>query len=298
MRYCFAVLLLVLVGSCGDPADRSRVTLRVIHAVPDGQAVDIWYVGRRSRLFENLTFGTASGYASLEPGTYRFQVRAAGAPGSAPPLAESGDVVVGPGGREATVIFGGLVSAPVTDPPDPNALRVDVYVHGFTVESSTKAAVRFVHNATEAPTFDLTVDDDDPLPDDDSDGTYVGLEPYTASDAAGIAVDPDDPEQLLVSDNATTLGLASFTTGALQAGNEYFVVFLGSLQSPPGADDVTACDAAYLVLAATLAAPLLTCDGRLKRVPRRKLSTAQHDGLRALDVRSLPEACRRRVVDK
>jgi predicted nucleic acid-binding protein len=58
--------------------------------------------------------------------------------------------------------------------------------------------------------------------------------------------------------------------------------------------NVTACDAAYLVLAATLAAPLLTCDGRLKRVPRRKLSTAQHDGLRALDVRSLPEACRRR----
>lgn len=234
MRYCAAVLLLALLGACGSPTDRSRVSLRVVHAVPDGATVDIWIAGRRSKLFEGLAFGTATGYVNFEPGTYRFQVRLTGDPRSVPPLAESGDVVIGPGGRDATVIFGGLASVPATEP---DALRVDVYQHGFVPESDTKAVVRFVHNAPGAPTFDLTVDDDDPPPDDNVDGTYVGLAPYTASDEAGISVDAADPEQLLVSDNVTTLGLASFTTGALEAGNEYFVIFLGSLQSPPGAAD-------------------------------------------------------------
>ena len=223
MRYRFAILLLALAAACGEPADRRRITIQFIHAVPDGVAVDIWIEGKTPKLFQDVGFASATSFIGLEPGTYNFQLRTVRAPETAPVIAETGDVVLDERGTKFTVIFGGLTSASALDP---DALRLDVYQHEFEEADQSKARIRLVHNAPGEPTFDIAVRDD----------TYVGLEIYTASDGAGIQIDADFREQLLVEDNGTGALLTAFTTRLLPSDGEFFVVFLGSMQVAPRED--------------------------------------------------------------
>jgi hypothetical protein len=233
MRYRVAILLFLALTACNSGGNRERVTFRFIHAVPDGETVDIWVVDRTSKLFQNVSFATATGFISLEPGTYNIQIRTAGAARTTPPLAETGDVDLTEKGSTWTAIFGGLVAAAELDPDE---LRLDVYKHEFTQIDQDFARVRFVHNAPAEPTFDLLLYDDHPLRDPTVEGTYVGLEIYTSSDPAGLVVDADDREQLQVQDNADASVLTQFTTGLLPNQGEFFVVFLGSLALAPRAE--------------------------------------------------------------
>ncbi|MHC4937806.1 MAG: DUF4397 domain-containing protein [Planctomycetota bacterium] len=233
MRYLVALLLLATLTACGSGSNRQRVTIRFIHAVPDGQAVDIWVVDRNSKLFQDVAFATATKFISLEPGTYNIQIRRTGAARSTPPLAETGDVELQGPGDTYTAIFGGLVSAPEEDMAE---LRLDVYRHEFAEIDQQFARVRFVHNAPGVPTLDLILFDNDPFRDPTIEGSYEALEQYTSSDPAGLVVDAEDADQLQLQDNADGSILTQFTTGELPSQGEFFVVFIGSLRVSPRAE--------------------------------------------------------------
>ncbi|MEM8884647.1 MAG: DUF4397 domain-containing protein [Planctomycetota bacterium] len=232
VRILFAVMIAGMLTACGSGSDRTRFSVRFIHAVADAFPVDIWVQDRTSQLFGNLTYATATGFQALEPGTYVFEVRPAGAARDDPALA-SVEVTVEETQTSFTIIIGGLANVPDTDP---DALRLDVYQDGFEGDGLA-TLMRFVHNAAGEPTFDLEVVDDDPLPDIDGSASLTGLERYTASDAAGVRIDSLDPEQLQVFDNGTGDALSSFTTPELDESTRYYAVFLGSLSTSPRDDE-------------------------------------------------------------
>jgi len=91
LRGLAAVLgLTAIVAACNDdpliaPPDNGMAEIRVIHGSPDAPAVDIYVEGSTTPLVEDLAYGDASSYASVDAGTYNVQIRAAGAdPASAP----------------------------------------------------------------------------------------------------------------------------------------------------------------------------------------------------------------------
>lgn len=60
----------------GSPA--AVGSMRVIHAAPDAGAVDIYLAGAAEPLLEGLNYADASGWLSLDVGTYTFEIRPAG----------------------------------------------------------------------------------------------------------------------------------------------------------------------------------------------------------------------------
>ena len=221
------------VPACGKTSDKTRVTIRLVHAVPDGGAVDIWIQGRDTKLYENVQFGTVTLSVSLKPGTYIFQVRPAFASSKTEPIVESDPVTLEAGAPETMLVATGLVGV---DALDPNAARILAVLDGFSNLATVQPVVRFVHAATGAGTLDLTVDDDDDvaLGDDDDDQVVLQLEQYGSSAPEGIPVDTEDPEQLLVFDGELDAGLlTSFTLPALRESGRYFLIFIGSLGASP-----------------------------------------------------------------
>lgn len=235
-RALFTLLLVLSCGflpACGNTSDKTRITIRLVHAVPDGGAVDIWIQGRDTKLYEDVQYGTVTLNVSLKPGTYVFQVRPAFASSSIEPILESDPVTLKAGAPEAMLVATGLVGV---DALDPNAARIVTVLDGFSNLATVQPVVRFVHAATGAGTLDLTVDDDDDIAggDDDDDQVVLQLEQYGSSDPAGIPVDTEDPEQLLVFDGDLDAGLlTSFTLPALRESGRYFLIFIGSLGVSP-----------------------------------------------------------------
>jgi len=235
----FRILLTLVVASfcallpaCGSPSDKTRVTVRLVHAVTNGGAVDIWIQGRDTKLYENVQFRTVTLALSLKPGTYVFEVYRAFDSRSEDPLFVTNPLTLEAGTPRATLVATGLAGV---DPMDPNAPRIITVSDGFSNLAEVEPLVRFVHAATGAPNLDLTIDDDDPLGggDDDQDGIVLDLPQYGTSAPEGLPVDAEDPEQLLVLDADTDALLTSFTVPALRESGRYLVIFLGSLAVSP-----------------------------------------------------------------
>jgi hypothetical protein len=118
IRLLALLCLLCIPIACGDsPSDKRRVTLRLIHAVPDGIAVDVYVSGQSPRLFENIVYGTVTDFISLLPGDYVFTLRATGSRSDSTPIAVSGTVTLEERGSTWTLVFAGLVSAPADPAP-------------------------------------------------------------------------------------------------------------------------------------------------------------------------------------
>jgi hypothetical protein len=136
----FGSMVVASAGVAAAQADQSNAEVRVIHAVPDGPAVDV-YVDDEL-VFENVTYGEASDYQSVSEGTQTVTVTQANESDSVVYEdeidVESGQTSVAVGGEVA----GEIAAVALSDDADPG---------------DNESAVRLAHLAPDAPTVDVTV---------------------------------------------------------------------------------------------------------------------------------------------
>lgn len=115
-------------GDLVDPLSSRKTRIRLVHAVPDAQQIDVIVAERDATLFDDVAFGKPSEYAHPSAGAYTLEVRRA---------TRSGDgVVLGtfdvdlPGGAVVTAFANGYLS-PEDAPADvPFGLRVVIDASG------------------------------------------------------------------------------------------------------------------------------------------------------------------------
>ena len=137
-----AAALLLLVAACDDdplvqPPDNGTAEIRVIHGSPDAPMVDIYVEGSATPVFEDLAYGDASAYATVDAGTYNVQIRAAGADPASAPVFETGNITLQTG-DDLTALAAGLLAS--NDPADQS--RVLALYEDFVTPAAGNAVVR------------------------------------------------------------------------------------------------------------------------------------------------------------
>lgn len=64
-------------GDLVDPLSPKRTRVRLVHAVPDGEHLDVTLAARDASLFQDVAYGTPSSYAHPTTGRYTLEVRRA-----------------------------------------------------------------------------------------------------------------------------------------------------------------------------------------------------------------------------
>lgn len=209
-----------------SPAQPSsdKATLRVVHASPDAPAVDVWVKGLSAPIVRGAKYGDASPYLEVPAGTYTIELRAAPSQVS-DPVAFSVEGVAIPKGAKITAIAAGFLAS--KDPAD--AFRILPLAEQFAA-AGDQARVRIVHASADAPTVGIDVGNDDPkAPEIASLGRFADTGP------AGVALPAGQAAQVgIVAGGAR---VTAFTTPALPAGGELFVIATGRLGSVPQASD-------------------------------------------------------------
>lgn len=216
-------------AACGDDDDNGMNPMpetgqfRVVHSSPDAPAVDI-YVEGVGIVAADVSYGDVTSYVTVDAGTYNVQLREAGADSSTDPVYETGDVVIG-ANQVLTAIAAGLFNS--TDADD--QFRVLGLFEGFATPGAGNAIVRVVHAGPDAPTVDIDVGND-------GSSEIVGLARFADTGAAGVDLPSGSPINIGIVAGGQTV--TTFTTPALTAGTEYFVIATGLLsQTDTGADD-------------------------------------------------------------
>ena len=230
LRGLAAVLgLTAFVAACNDdplvaPPDNGMAEIRVIHGSPDAPAVDIYVEGSTTPLVEDLAYGDASAYASVDAGTYNVQVRAAGADPASAPVFETGNITLQTGDA-VTALAAGLLAS--DDPAD--QFRVLGLYEDFVTPAGGNAVVRVVHASPDAPTVDIDVLND-------GSSEIVDLARFEDTGSMGIELPAGSP--LLVGILADDALVTTFTTPPLTAGTEYYLIADGLVgQADPMAAD-------------------------------------------------------------
>ena len=196
------------------------VEVRVVHAAPGAPNVDIYVAGSAEPVITDLPYGEASVYLEIPPGTYDFEVRAAGAPAEDPPAYTTGDLDL-PGGARVTAIAAGLLGS--TDEAD--AFRVLPIVEGFEDPGAGNAAVRIVHAGADAPSVDINVGNDGGAPE------LPGVPRFADSGAAGVPLPSGAALQVGIESEGSVV--TAFTTPELPEGANLFVIATGLLGDMP-----------------------------------------------------------------
>lgn len=206
------------------PAAGDTAKVRVVHASPDAPAVDVWVKGLDQPLFKGAKYGDASAYADVPAGTYTIELRAAPST-AADPVAFSVDGVTIPKGAKITAIASGFLAS--KDPAD--AFRILPLAEQFAA-AGDKAQVRIVHASADAPTVGIDVGNDDP-----SKPEVASLARFADTGAAGVGLPAGQALQVgIVAGGAR---VTAFTTPALPAGAELFVIATGRLGKQPRESD-------------------------------------------------------------
>lgn len=141
-----AVALLVLPGAAGaatSDATPGNAMVRVAHFSPDAPAVDVYVNGNKT--LSGVPYKTVSKYLSVPSGTYRFEVRPAGADPSSKAVIDASSPLQA--GQAATVAAIGALAN----------IQGKVYVDDLSAPTSGKAKVRVIHAASEVPAVDVAV---------------------------------------------------------------------------------------------------------------------------------------------
>ncbi|MDS0260281.1 DUF4397 domain-containing protein [Haloarcula sp. S1CR25-12] len=139
----FGSLVVASVGVAAAQEDQSDAEVRVIHAVPDAPAVDVYVDGEL--VFEDVEFGEESEYQSVPAGTQTVTVTPAN-DSETVVYEEELDVESG----QATVAVGGELAADGED-------LVAVALPDDAEPGENESAVRLAHLAPDAPAVDVTV---------------------------------------------------------------------------------------------------------------------------------------------
>lgn len=216
---CIAVAMLALACDDEEPTP-GRAQLRVVHAAPGTPAVDVYRVGQTGVMVRELTYGEASDYVELAPGTYQIELRPAGAPDTDPVIFSSSVLVEAD--RSYTVVAAGSLGA--TDPAA--QFRLIPLRDDFAEVGENEARLRIVHAGVDAPT--VAID----LGNDNAAAPEIGaLERFTATAGEGIVVPAGQPLQVGIVSGGQVV--TAFTTPGLPAGGEIFVIATGLLAELP-----------------------------------------------------------------
>lgn len=202
------------------PPAAGGAKLRVVHASPDAPAVDVWVKGIDAPIVSGAKYGDASPYIDVPEGTYTIELRAA--PSKATdPIAFSVEGVTVPKDAKITAIAAGFLAS--KDGAD--QLRIIPLAEKFD-PAGDKAQVRIVHASADAPTVGIDVGNDDPAAPE-----VPALERFKDTGAAGVGLPAGQPLQVgIVAGGAR---VTAFTTPALPAGGELFIIATGRLGKLP-----------------------------------------------------------------
>jgi hypothetical protein len=226
------VLLVVLVAGCGDDDDGDNgmipmpevPAIRVVHSSPDAPAVDVYAAGSSTPLFTNVAYGEATNYLTVDAGTVKIQLRPAGADPGSTPVFETGDLTIGADDR-ITAVAAGLIAA--TGAAD--AFRILPLVEGFA-DPGTSVRARIVHAGADAPSVAVDVGND---------GTpeITDFARFADTGATGVELPSGEALAIGIWAGSPLARVTAFTTPALPAGAEIFVIATGLLSQPPRDDD-------------------------------------------------------------
>lgn len=228
-------LALGALAGCGGGGGSGPVTpfppvegdaeIRVVHASPDAPPVDVYVEGLPGPVF-TLAYTQTSDSAILPAGAYNFQVYAQGADPSVDlPVFETGNLPLG-AGDVITAVAAGSLDAGLGGP---EGFRVLPFFEGFNAPG-TSALARIVHASPDAPTVAIDLGDD-------GSAEYFGLERFTDTGASGIALPVGQALQVGILQDSPQERVTAFTTPALSAGDELFVIATGFLAQPIDEDD-------------------------------------------------------------
>jgi len=207
-------------GMGPDPMPEATVSLRVVHASPDAPAVDVYAEGLEEPLFSDVAYGDVTDYLMVPEGTYNIQLRGAGALPSSNPVYETGDLAVSEGDMITAIATGFLGSMDADD-----EFRVLPLFEDFT-DAGNSARVRIVHASPDAPTVAIDVGND---------GTpeIAALDRFAETGQPGVELPAGAALQIGIWAGNPLARVTAFTTPALPAGGELFVIAIGSLESLP-----------------------------------------------------------------
>lgn len=203
-----------------DQLPEGTVALRVVHASPDAPAVDVYAEGLEAPLFSNVAYSQVTDFLMVPEGTYNIQLRGAGALSSSDPVFETGDLTVSDGDVITAIATGFLSSMDAAD-----EFRVLPLFEDFAAAGSS-ARVRIVHASPDAPTVAIDVGND---------GTpeINALARFAETGADGVELPAGTSLQIGIWAGSPLARVTAFTTPALPAGGELFVIAIGSLESLP-----------------------------------------------------------------
>lgn len=216
-------------AACGDdtdpgPIEPGTAEIRVVHGSPDAPAVDVYVAGSADPVITDLEYGEASAYLEVPEGTYAFEVRPAGAEASSEPVHTTGELELAEGDR-VTALAAGYVGSTAGD----DTFRVIPLAEGFDTPGTDEAIVRVVHASPDAPAVAIDVGND---------GTpeVEDLGRFADTGAAGIALPANTPIAVGIWAGSPLARVTAFTTPALPAGAELFVIASGNLSDLPRQD--------------------------------------------------------------
>lgn len=205
------------------PTDPGEGSLRVVHASVDAPAVDIYVNGDDVPAIEDLAYGQATDYLDLDAGTYLIELRAHGAEPQSP-AAFAVDVTLADG-QTVTAVAAGLLGS--TEESD--RFRILPLVEGFADPGAGNAAVRIVHAAPDAPTVALDIGND-------GSPEVTGFARFADTGAAGVSLPAGEALRVGVWAGEPLARASVFTTPALPAGANLFLIATGLLGGDPQDD--------------------------------------------------------------
>lgn len=209
----------------GGDDDPPKASLRVAHFAPDVPAVDVFLKSpgaansAGNRLLQNVTFPAATGYASVDAGSYDTSVALAGSLTGV--LNLNGANLAA--GSSTSVFATGLLSG-----TGPQALALRAYADDRTPVAG-KAKVRVIHLSPDAPAVDVVV----------LSGGTIAARPvtnlaYPNATASSLQLDPGTYTLAVVPTGASApvLPTAAGVPVTLAAGDVATVVAIGALAAP------------------------------------------------------------------
>jgi hypothetical protein len=203
----------------GDPGP-TEAGVRLVHAAAAAPAVDVYRKGSTTPIARDISYGEATGYVTIDAGTYQFELRPAGAAASTAPAFTTPDVTVEGGKKYTAVAAGDLASSTAAD-----GFRILPLEEGFGDNVAGKSRVRLVHAAYDAPTVAVDFGNDD--------GTapeVTAVARFGVTDAEGAEVDSGELLQIGVVVNQSAI--TAFTTPELPDAKNVFVIASGLTSKP------------------------------------------------------------------